>query len=82
MPRTAVVPSLYGDIVYVLEKGGINKRDKKPYQIAKQKFVKVGDTIDNKIIITTGLNAGVEVVSVGQLKLQNNSRVRINNSIQ
>ena len=82
VPKTAVVPSLYGDMVYVLTKGGINKRDNKPYQIAKQKFVKLGDTIGNKIIIVSGVSSGETVVSVGQLKLQNNSRVRVNNTIK
>ena len=70
------------DMVYVLTKGGINKRDNKPYQIAKQKFVKLGDTIGNKIIIVSGVSSGEIVVSVGQLKLQNNSRVRVNNTIK
>jgi membrane fusion protein, multidrug efflux system len=81
VPATAVVPSLYGDVVYTVEKGGVSKRDKKPYQIAIQNFVKVGQSDGDRLIIVSGLKAGVDVVDAGQLKLQNKSKIRINNTI-
>lgn len=82
VPDTAIVPSLYGDVVYVLKPGGIDKKDKQPYQIAVQEFVKIGSSRGGRTIIKSGLKAGDNVVVAGQLKLQNNSRVRVNNSVK
>lgn len=50
--------------------------------VAKQVFVTVGPSRGNQIAILKGINAGDEVVTSGQLKLQNGSAVDINNKIQ
>lgn len=47
---------------------------------AYQRYVKTGPRRGNQIAITEGLQAGDIVVSSGQIKLQNGSRVLINNN--
>ncbi len=80
IPQTAVTYNLYGDLVYVVEQKGKDK-DGKPILIVKQRFVTVGDRQNNSVVIKKGLKAGETVVISGQIKLQNNSRVIINNKI-
>lgn len=50
--------------------------------VAKQVFVTVGPTRGNQIAIFKGIKAGDEVVTSGQLKLQNGSAIEINNKVQ
>ena len=44
---------------------------------AVRTFVRTGDRIDGRAVITTGLKAGDRVVAVGQLKLQSGAAVAI-----
>lgn len=84
LPATAISYSLYGDAVYLIEPLSEAQKAKatKPvvYQV-KRVFVKTGDKNGNDIIIESGVKAGEEVVSAGELKLQNGTRVVINNDI-
>lgn len=50
--------------------------------VAKQVFVTVGPSRGNQIAILKGIKAGDEIVTSGQLKLQNGSAVEINNKVQ
>lgn len=50
--------------------------------VSKQVFVTVGPTRGDQIAILKGLKAGDEVVTSGQLKLQNGTAVEINNKVQ
>ena len=78
VPETALVPSLYGDYVYVVateapkegEEGG-------PHQIARQTFVKSGRRDGTQIEIVSGLKAGDIIVVAGQNRLQNGAAVTI-----
>jgi membrane fusion protein (multidrug efflux system) len=54
----------------------------KPLLTAKQTFVTVGERRGNQIAVLSGINEGDEIVTSGQLKLQNGSRVNINNTVQ
>jgi membrane fusion protein (multidrug efflux system) len=45
--------------------------------IVERRFVRVGETREGRVSIIEGVNAGDEVVSEGQLKLQPGARVRI-----
>jgi membrane fusion protein (multidrug efflux system) len=88
LPQTAVVTSLYGDYVYVVEKAESADTDnggsddaKGDSLTAKQVFVEVGRRQNNLIEIAKGLTAGQTVVTSGQNKLANNAPVTINNSV-
>ncbi|MCC6467335.1 MAG: efflux RND transporter periplasmic adaptor subunit [Alphaproteobacteria bacterium] len=79
VPKTAIDFSLYGDSVYVLvdgtdAAGGAIKR-------VERRAVSVGDQKSGLISIVKGLREGEEVVTAGQVKLQNNVPVLVDNSI-
>lgn len=74
VPQSAVAYSMYGDSIYVVEQKGKE-------QIAVQKYVTVGDRHGNFVAIAKGIQAGDMVVTAGQLKLQPNSPVVINNTV-
>ena len=82
VPRTAVTYSLYGDSVYVVKpapaedaarrSGGRGRgtgQPAEPQLVAERRFVKTGQVRDDRVAITSGLEAGEEVVTTGQLKL-------------
>jgi membrane fusion protein, multidrug efflux system len=50
-------------------------------QVVEQTFVTTGPTRGDQVAILSGLNAGVEVVTSGQIKLKNGAPVRIDNSV-
>ena len=79
LPQTAIVYNPYGDAVYVVTEtksptGGTAL-------IARQQFVKLGDTRGDQVAITKGVAAGDVVVTSGQIKLRNGIPVLINNSV-
>ena len=89
LPRTAIVYSLYGDTVFVVEPapaptpaagapaaptGGANGL------IVKRRFVRLGATRGERVAIEEGVKAGERVVTAGQIKLQDNSAVVIDAS--
>lgn len=84
LPRTAITYSLYGDAVYVVvpaepEGGGAQARPilgDIAYKV-ERRFVRVGETRGDRVVVTSGVKAGEIVVSEGQLKLQPGARVRI-----
>jgi membrane fusion protein (multidrug efflux system) len=69
--QTAVTFNPYGETVYVIEDN-----------IAKQRFVTVGLKRGDQMVILTGLKEGELVVTSGQIKLRNNSPVKINNEAE
>lgn len=81
LPVTAVSFNPYGNIVYIVEEGGKNKQNK-PILTVKQSFVTVGDTRGDQVTITDGLKVGQTIVTSGQLKLKNGSRITINNTVE
>ncbi len=83
VPRTAVTYSLYGDSVFVTEpmsqpasSGAAQAAPAKLFK-AVRRFVRTGDTRDDKVAILEGLKAGETVVTQGQVKLQNGAPVMI-----
>jgi multidrug efflux system membrane fusion protein len=75
VPETAVDYTLYGDSVYLITE---NKADDgKTSLTAVRTFVRTGDRVDGRVVITSGLKAGDRVVAVGQLKLQSGAAVAI-----
>lgn len=78
LPKTAISYSLYGNSVFLIQK---NKN--KPHDLfVTRTFVTTGEEQDNQVVITEGLKPGQQVVSAGEVKLQDNTRVVINNEVQ
>ena len=77
LPQTAVVSSLYGDYVYVVEP----KASTPETLIVKQTFVKVGRRQGAVAEVLSGVAVGERVVASGQNKLQPGTTVKIDNSI-
>lgn len=69
LPRTAVAYSLYGDNIYVVKDGAVERR-----------FVRTGAVEGDRVAITEGLVPGEEVVTSGQLKLMDKAKVAVDNS--
>ena len=80
LPQSAISFNPYGDVVYVIKQARTDKSGK-PMLQAEQKFVTLGDTRGDQIAILSGLNAGDQVITSGQLKLNNGSPIIINNSV-
>ncbi|MCP5161404.1 MAG: efflux RND transporter periplasmic adaptor subunit [Hahellaceae bacterium] len=79
VPESAVDPKLYGTSVFVISE--TKDQEDKPVLTVERRYVETGLTQKGMVEITTGLKAGEQVVTAGQLKLQNGSQVVINNSV-
>lgn len=81
LPQTAVTFNPYGQTVFVIAHQPA--ANGKPAQlIANQTFITTGDTRGDQIQVLSGIKVGDEVVTAGQIKLQNGSPVAINNKVQ
>ncbi len=69
IPRTAIVYTLQGDTVYVLDTGSQQERDGEQAFQVKRVPVTPGRERDGQVVIDTGLQAGQKIVTSGQLKL-------------
>ncbi|MCP2019578.1 UNVERIFIED_ORG: membrane fusion protein (multidrug efflux system) [Pseudomonas reinekei] len=83
VPESAITYTLYGNSVYVAvqkkaEDGSPVKDDKgQPVLIAERRFVETGERRDGQVMIIKGVQSGEKVVTAGQLKLDNGSRIAI-----
>ena len=75
----AIDLSLYGDSVYVVNT--VTDAAGKPVRRAERRAVTLGEQDGNRVAVVKGLKPGEEVVVAGQLKLQNNSPVLVDNTI-
>src|SRR5271165_2887553 len=81
LPRTAIVYSLYGDNVFVVEPAKQPEGQKGPGGlVVERRFVKLGPVRGERIAVTEGVKAGERVVTAGQIKLQANAPVTIDES--
>ena len=80
LPQTAITYNPYGNTVYLVQKNGSDDKGN-PHLTALQRFVKLGGTRGDQVAVTSGLQAGDEVITAGQMKLRNGSPIVINNSI-
>ena len=81
VPRTAVTYSLYGDSIYVVAKApGGQGKDADTGIVAERRFVKTGQARDDRVGVMSGITAGEQVVTTGQLKLNPGARIRIDNT--
>jgi membrane fusion protein (multidrug efflux system) len=80
VPRTAVETKLYGTSVFLVvaaqNEGGDDALT------VERRYVETGLERENTMEITSGLVPGDKVVTAGQLKLQNGSRVTVDNSVE
>jgi membrane fusion protein (multidrug efflux system) len=82
IPQTAVTYSLYGDTVFVVmpAKKSDPKAKDDELQI-ERRFVKAGKVRDGRVAIEDGIALGDQVVIAGQNKIDQGSKVKIDNSI-
>lgn len=70
VPSQAVQTGQQGFYVYVV----------KPDMTAERRIVSVGQVVENQTVIDKGVAKGERVVTIGQLRLENGTKVRINDS--
>tara|TARA_R110002051_G_scaffold83393_1_gene147725 strand:+ start:28537 stop:29673 length:1137 start_codon:yes stop_codon:yes gene_type:complete len=85
VPETAITFTLYGNSVYVIkprldDDGQPQMHEEEPVLEVERRSVTTGDRRDGQIVVLTGLQAGEQVVTAGQLKLDSQTRVVVNNS--
>jgi len=86
VPETAITYTLYGNSIYVIseqkdEDGQVIKDDKGQAQLSvERRFVETGERRAGQVVIRKGLQAGEQVVSAGQLKLDSGAHVSIANA--
>lgn len=71
VPQSAITYNLYGDSVFVVHEGADGNRD------VSRAVVDVGERRDGRVAILSGLRPGDMVVTSGQVKLENGSRVQV-----
>jgi membrane fusion protein, multidrug efflux system len=85
VPQSAVTYNPYGNVIYVIEKAaapaGQSAGAAQQLLTVRQQFVKLGETRGDQISVITGLKAGDQVVTSGQLKLRDGVNVRIDNKV-
>jgi membrane fusion protein (multidrug efflux system) len=76
VPNTAITYAPYGDSVFVVDLKDPQKAT------VQQKFVRLGSTQGDFVVVTDGLAVGDTVVTTGSFKLHNGSSVFINNELK
>ncbi len=83
VPETAITYTLYGNSVYVIgekkdDQGAVVKDDKGQAQLlVERRFVETGERRDGQVVVLKGLKVDEQVVTAGQLKLDNGAHVSI-----
>ncbi|MGA4322225.1 efflux RND transporter periplasmic adaptor subunit [Ectopseudomonas hydrolytica] len=83
VPETAITYTLYGNSVYVIgEKRGedgqpVKDEGGKTQLTVERRFVETGERRAGRVVIVKGLQAGEQVVTSGQLKLDNGAHVEV-----
>ena len=81
LPQTAINYNPYGDVIFVLEETD-EEIDGQPVFSASRRFVTTGGKRGDQVAISKGIDSGDLVVTVGQHKLREGARVRINNEVK
>ncbi|MBV9949958.1 MAG: efflux RND transporter periplasmic adaptor subunit [Myxococcales bacterium] len=88
VPAMAVVHASYGDSVFVVEdardaEGTPPGEPAAPRsKVARQQFVRLGETRGDFVAVVDGVKEGEEVVTAGAFKLRNGARVTIKNDVK
>ena len=80
LPQSAITYNPYGDTVYVVQKNGADDKGN-AHLTAQQRFVKLGSTRGDQVAVKSGIKAGEEIVTAGQVKLRNGSPIVVNNQV-
>lgn len=80
LPASAINYAPYGDSVYVIT--NLTDPKGKAYRGVKQQIVKIEGSRGDQVGVTSGINAGDEVVSSGVFKLRNGAPVQVNNTVK
>jgi membrane fusion protein (multidrug efflux system) len=84
IPVTAVQYATFGDSVFVIEPAKnieTNQVIQPEKLIARQQFVKLGESRGDFVVVKKGLNETDKIASTGVFKLRNGGSVVINNSV-
>jgi RND family efflux transporter MFP subunit len=82
VPQTAVTYSLYGDNIFVVVPATKVDPKAKPEELAiERRFIKTGQSREGRIQVLGGVQVGDQVVTAGQNKIDQGSKVTINNSV-
>lgn len=79
VPQTAVTYNPYGNTVYLVEE--VTEEGATRF-VATQSFITTGETRGDQVTILSGVEAGDEIISAGQFKIQNGDTIEINNEVQ
>jgi membrane fusion protein (multidrug efflux system) len=79
VPQTAITYHPYGDTVYLVHKATDDKGNTS--LTAVERFVQLGDSRGDQVAIKSGVRAGEEIVSAGQVKLRNGAPIVVNNAV-
>ena len=88
VPANALVHASYGDSLFVIEDrkdeaGNLLKTATGAQaKVARQQFVKAGETRGDFVAIVNGVKPGQEVVTAGAFKLRNGAPIAVDNSVQ
>ena len=88
VPNTALVHATYGDSIFVVEPKKdtaghtVTTDDGKSVLAARQQFVRTGQARGDFVVVTDGISAGQQIVTVGAFKLRNGGSVIVNNDIK
>jgi membrane fusion protein (multidrug efflux system) len=81
VPLTAVVRASYGDSVFFTEMKPVGQA-KKMTKVARQAFVKLGETRGDFVAVLDGLKPGQEIVTAGAFKLRNGIPLAVNANVK
>ena len=77
IPATAVLYAPYGDSVFV----AVADKEHKGAKVLRQQFVRLGEKRGDFVAVTSGVQAGEEIVSTGVFKLRNGQAVVVDNRL-
>lgn len=80
LPQTAITYNPYGDSVFLINAEQTEAGETR--LTVERKFVRTGATRGDQVQVLEGVEPGERVVTSGQLKLRNGSRVKIDNSVE
>jgi membrane fusion protein (multidrug efflux system) len=80
VPLTAIVRASYGDSVFFTEMKPVGEA-KKMTKVARQAFVRLGETRGDYVAVLEGLEPGKEIVTAGAFKLKNGIPLTISDKV-
>jgi len=88
VPLTSVIHASYGDSIFIAEEAKADDAQARegtpgvPVKVARQQFVRIGESRGDFASVLEGVKPGQEVVTAGAFKLRNGAKVLVNNSVQ